>query len=90
MKQDKKNKRRNKRFSIRRKIFGTNSTPRLAIFRSNREIYVQIIDDTKGNTLVAASSKDTSLEKKKLTKIETQVKKRILDPFTGANIMLNK
>ena len=71
MKQDKKNKRRNKRFSIRRKIFGTNSTPRLAIFRSNREIYVQIIDDTKGNTLVAASSKDTSLEnKKKLTKIE--------------------
>lgn len=71
MKQDKKNKRRKKRFSIRKKIFGTNDTPRLAVFRSNREIYVQIIDDVKGSTLVAASSRDSSLEsKKKSTKIE--------------------
>jgi len=41
---------------IRSKISGTAETPRLAVFRSNRNIYAQIIDDTKGNTLVSFSS----------------------------------
>ena len=42
--------------SIRNKISGTPERPRLAVFRSNRAIYAQIIDDTTGRTLVAASS----------------------------------
>ncbi|MDR2085530.1 MAG: 50S ribosomal protein L18 [Bacteroidales bacterium] len=42
---------------IRRVINGTAERPRMSVFRSNKEIYVQLIDDTKGNTLVAASSR---------------------------------
>ena len=53
--------RRNKiRRRIRATIFGTSSIPRLSVFRSNKSIYVQIIDDVSGSTLVSASSKDLS------------------------------
>ncbi len=41
---------------IRKRIFGTSEKPRLAVFRSNRHIYAQIIDDDAGHTLVSASS----------------------------------
>lgn len=41
---------------IRRKITGTSNSPRLSVFKSNRAIYAQIIDDTKGHTIVYASS----------------------------------
>ncbi len=51
--------RRNKiRSSIRKKLLGTSERPRLAVFRSNKEIYAQVIDDTAGHTLVAASSRE--------------------------------
>lgn len=43
---------------IRSKIFGTSERPRMSVFRSNKQIYVQIIDDVNGNTLVSASSKE--------------------------------
>jgi large subunit ribosomal protein L18 len=46
--------RRHKR--VRKKIQGTAERPRLAVFRSNKHIYAQLIDDLAGNTLVAASS----------------------------------
>lgn len=51
---------------IRNKIKGTSERPRLCVFRSNKHVYAQIIDDTKGVTLVAASTldKDFALEKK--------------------------
>ena len=42
--------------SIRNKISGTSERPRLSVFRSNKAIYAQIIDDTTGKTIVAASS----------------------------------
>ena len=42
---------------IRGVISGTAERPRMSVFRSNKEIYVQLIDDTKGNTLVTASSR---------------------------------
>lgn len=42
---------------VRRKIFGTPDRPRLSVFRSNRHIYAQIIDDTEGVTLVSASTR---------------------------------
>jgi large subunit ribosomal protein L18 len=43
---------------IRGKISGTAQHPRLSVFRSNRDIYVQLIDDAAGNTLAAASTRD--------------------------------
>jgi large subunit ribosomal protein L18 len=46
---------------IRRKVRGTPARPRLAVFRSLSHIYAQIIDDTKGQTLVAASSAEKTL-----------------------------
>jgi large subunit ribosomal protein L18 len=59
-----------KRYSIRKKISGTAEKPRLAVFRSNKEIYVQLIDDLKGHTLSSASSRDEELNSSKSTKIE--------------------
>ena len=43
---------------IRKIIEGTPEKPRLSVYRSNKEIYVQVIDDTNGKTIVAASSRD--------------------------------
>lgn len=55
---------------IRKVVNGTATQPRLAVFRSNNEIYAQIIDDTKGTTLVAASSRDKEISAVKATKTE--------------------
>lgn len=43
---------------IRKRIKGSAERPRLAVFRSNKQIYVQVIDDLSGKTLVSASSKE--------------------------------
>lgn len=53
--------RRRKHLRIRNKIMGTPERPRLNVYRSNKNIYAQIIDDSKGHTLVAASSLDPEL-----------------------------
>ena len=47
---------------VRKKISGTPEMPRLSVYRSNKHIQAQIIDDTKGITLVAASTMDPSLK----------------------------
>ena len=58
-----KQKRRRKiQYRIRKSIKGTSQRPRLSVYRSNKEIYCQIIDDVNGTTLVAASSMDKGLE----------------------------
>lgn len=49
---------------VRKKIHGTSERPRLCVFRSLKHIYAQIIDDTKGVTLVAASTLDEALKGK--------------------------
>ena len=49
---------------IRRQLAGTTERPRLCVFRSNKHIYVQIIDDIKAETLVAASTLDSELKGK--------------------------
>ncbi|WP_396172711.1 50S ribosomal protein L18 [Flavobacterium sp.] len=46
------------KFRIRKIVSGTASNPRLSVFRSNKEIYAQLVDDTNGTTLLAASSRD--------------------------------
>lgn len=58
------------RRTIRKKINGTSATPRLSVFRSNTEIYVQLIDDVSGKTIAAASSKDKDIAAQKVTKTE--------------------
>ena len=56
---------------IRKKLSGTAESPRLAVFRSNKQIYVQVIDDNAGKTLVSASSKEKSVAAKdELKKID--------------------
>ncbi|MBX6380466.1 large subunit ribosomal protein L18 [Thermoflavifilum aggregans] len=55
---------------IRKRISGTATRPRLSVFRSNTSIYAQLIDDTKGHTLAAASSRDKDIAAKKGTKTE--------------------
>ncbi|MEL6986319.1 MAG: 50S ribosomal protein L18 [Bacteroidota bacterium] len=47
---------------IRKKVSGTPSKPRVAIFRSNKAIYAQVIDDVNGVTIASASSKDKSID----------------------------
>jgi len=53
---------------VRKNVGGTQVRPRLAVFRSNRFIYAQVIDDIAGTTLVAASSQEKDMRKKNLTK----------------------
>ena len=55
---------------VRKKIRGSADRPRLAVFRSNRYIYAQVIDDDRGHTLAAASSLESSLRTRSLT-VET-------------------
>lgn len=63
--------RQNIRYRIRRKIGeGTAQKPRLSVFRSNTDIYVQLIDDTNGQTLAASSSKEKAIAAQKVNKVE--------------------
>jgi large subunit ribosomal protein L18 len=55
---------------IRKVISGTESRPRLSVFRSNKEIYAQIVNDVTGETIVAASSRDKDISSAKGTKTE--------------------
>jgi large subunit ribosomal protein L18 len=58
------------KFRVRKKISGTAVRPRLSVFRSNSDIYVQLIDDDSSRTLAAASSKDKDIAAQKVTKSE--------------------
>jgi len=63
--QDQKIVRRNKiRSRIRKTIKGTSERPRLSVYRSNKSIYAQVIDDLKGHTIVAASSRESGVDGK--------------------------
>jgi large subunit ribosomal protein L18 len=62
--------RKNIRYRIRRKISGSTAKPRLSVYRSNAEIYAQLIDDTKGQTVAAASSRDKDIAAQKVNKSE--------------------
>ena len=56
---------RNKRhYRIRNKVSGTAQTPRLAVFRSNKHMYAQLIDDVAGNTIAAASTLESDIASK--------------------------
>lgn len=64
MKSDKYSKRARRKLSIRAKIVGTQERPRMSVFRSNMNVYAQIIDDTKGITICSCSSVDKEIAAK--------------------------
>ncbi|MCL1996067.1 MAG: 50S ribosomal protein L18 [Defluviitaleaceae bacterium] len=53
--------RQKRHYRLRRNISGTNAKPRLNVFRSNKHIYAQVIDDVEGSTIVAASTKEKTI-----------------------------
>jgi large subunit ribosomal protein L18 len=57
-------------YRIRKKVVGSAQKPRLSVFRSNSDIYVQLIDDVDGKTIASASSRDKDISAQKGTKIE--------------------
>jgi len=65
------------RMRIRKKISGTAEKPRLAVFRSNKQIYVQVIDDHTGSTILSASSREKEIAAK------TGIKKTEQAAFVG-------
>ncbi|MFN8252996.1 MAG: 50S ribosomal protein L18 [Ferruginibacter sp.] len=58
------------RYRIRKKIGGVTAKPRLSVFRSNTDIYAQLIDDSKGVTIASASSKQKDIAAQKAPKTE--------------------
>lgn len=58
------------RYTIRKKISGGSEAPRLSVFRSNSEIYAQLIDDVNGKTIASASTKDKDIAAQKGSKSE--------------------
>ncbi len=86
IKKESKNDNRLKRHArIRKNLSGTTSTPRLSIYRSNTAIYAQIIDDTKGETLVSASTTELNLKSSNI-EAATKLGKLIGEKATKAKI----
>jgi large subunit ribosomal protein L18 len=67
------------RYRIRKTISGTAANPRLSVFRSNKEIYAQLIDDVNGVTLIAASSREKEIGKGTNIEIATAVGKLVAE-----------
>ena len=73
---------------IRKNISGTTTKPRLTVFRSNKQIYAQVIDDIKGVTLVSAASlKDESAQKVSKLEQAKLIGKQIAQKATEAGIV---
>jgi large subunit ribosomal protein L18 len=67
---NKNNRRTRIKMKIRKRVKGSSSSPRLSVFRSNSEIYAQLVDDKAGKTLMAVGSVDKSIKTAKTNKIE--------------------
>ncbi len=81
--------RRNRiRKRVRKIVSGTAERPRMSVFRSNKQIYAQLIDDLNETTLLAASSKEKDIASKEVTKIEkaAMVGKLIAEKAKAAGI----
>ena len=74
------------RFRIRKTISGTATNPRLSVFRSNKEIYAQLIDDVNGVTILAASSREKEIEKGTNVEVATAVGKLVAEKALKAGI----
>ena len=82
-KQDRRNKIRKR---IRKDIVGTTSRPRLSVFRSNKEIYAQLIDDVNGVTLLAASSREKEVGSGTNVEVASAVGKLVAEKALKAGI----
>jgi large subunit ribosomal protein L18 len=71
---------------VRKKVKGTTERPRLNVYRSNKAIYCQVIDDLKGHTLVAASSLENAGFKGTKTEVAKEVGKLIAEKTKAAGI----
>ncbi len=72
---------------IRKKVFGTSAKPRLSVFRSNKQIYAQIIDDNNGVTLASASSyKNKAAEGKSKSEVAAIVGKDVAEKASKAGV----
>ena len=81
---DRKATRQRRHERVRTKISGTSECPRLCVYRSNKNLFVQVIDDTKGITLAQASTLDKEVKEKHANKVAakevgTLIAKRALD-----------
>ena len=74
------------KFRIRKIVSGTAAQPRLSVFRSNKEIYAQIIDDVNGVTLVSASSRENEVAKGTSIETATAVGKLVAERALKAGI----
>ncbi len=71
---------------VRKRINGTPDRPRLSVFRSNKGIYAQIIDDLSGNTLVASSSVEVGQKGKLNVEVSKTVGKKIAEKAKSSGI----
>ena len=69
------------KYRIRKSVFGTAERPRMSVFRSNKQIYVQVINDLTGNTLVLASSlgMETMPKKEQAAKVGELIAQKALE-----------
>ncbi len=74
------------RYRIRKTVSGTAQRPRLAVFRSNKEIYAQLIDDVNGVTITAASSRDKGIGTSNKSETAKEVGKAIADKAMKAGV----
>ncbi len=74
------------KFRIRKTISGSATKPRLSVFRSNKEIYAQLIDDVNGVTLLAASSREKEIGKGTNVEVATAVGKLVAEKALKAGI----
>jgi len=86
MPRSKKERRTRAKRSIRRKISGTAERPRLSVFRSNNNIYAQLIDDEAGVTLASASSQHASIDAGPRVDVSKSVGKLLADNAKAASI----
>lgn len=89
MRGSRKDARQRRHVRVRKHVRGTAERPRLAVYRSNRYIYAQVIDDVQGHTLAAASSQEAGMRDKGLnigtaTEVGTLVGQRAKDAGVGA------
>ena len=87
MKFNKEKRRKRIHYRIRKKVSGTPGRPRLSVYRSNKEIYCQVIDDINGVTLLAASSRENGIDRSvNKTEQAKQVGKALAEKAKAQNL----
>ncbi|KQB44158.1 50S ribosomal protein L18 [Flavobacterium sp. L1I52] len=74
------------KYRIRKTVSGTAAAPRLSVFRSNKEIYAQIIDDVNGVTLLSASSREKEIGKGTNVEVAAAVGKLVAEKALKAGV----